>query len=47
MVGLLVKSENGLVAIEAAASGIPGRDWTRFINCDGPAFEVLAVHFGN
>src|SRR5262249_24854413 len=41
------KRENGLVALEAAASGIPGRDWTRFIDCEAPAFEVLAVHFGN
>src|SRR6516165_2563601 len=47
MVGLLVKRENGLVALEAAASGIPGRHWTRFIDSQSPAFEVLAVHCGN
>src|SRR5262245_41060571 len=48
MAGLLVKEKKGgLVVLEAAASGIPGRHWTRFIDCEGPAFEVLAVHFGN
>src|SRR5215470_12936640 len=48
MAGLLVKEKKGgLVALEAAASGIPGRHWTRFIDCESPAFEVLAVHFGN
>src|SRR5215831_7844543 len=48
MAGLLVKEKKGgLVALEAAASGIRGRHWTRFIDCQSPAFEVLAVHFGN
>src|SRR5262245_4327011 len=47
--GLLVKEKKGggLVTLEAAGSGITGRHWTRFIDCEGPAFEVLAVHFGN
>src|SRR5262245_55624955 len=43
----LRREKGGLVALEAAASGIPGRHWTRFIDGKSPAFEVLAVHFRN